>query len=76
MTRRERLIVAISQALTMYAIKREEGAVPPSFTPHQFVLDMLLDPYKSDVTADIIDDVFAAVTHTIPPTDDSPTGSA
>jgi hypothetical protein len=61
LTERERLIISVANALTIYAIKRSENAMPPSATPHQFVLDAVPERVRGNLTADTIDDVFAAL---------------
>lgn len=61
LTDRERLVVAVANALTIYSIRRSESALPPSTTPHGFVLDAVPDSVKPAVTAEMIDEVFAAL---------------
>lgn len=61
LSERERLVAHVANALTVYAIRRSENALPPSVTPHQFVLDVTPDDLRGGLTADIIDDVFAAL---------------
>ena len=67
LTERERLIVSVANALTIYAIKRSEGAIPASTTPHRFVLDAIPDSMRDGLTADIIDEVFASLFAQGPP---------
>ena len=61
LSERERLIASVANALTIYAIRRSEDAIPLSTTPHQFVLDMVPQPLRERLTANIIDEVFVAL---------------
>ena len=61
LTKRELLIVHVSNALTIYAIRRSENAIPQYATPHQFVLDAIPDHLKDELSAEMIDDVFASL---------------
>lgn len=63
LTYNERLVVAIANALTVYSIRCSESAIPPSTTPHGFVRQAVPDDMKHDITAAMIDDVFAAIAH-------------
>ena len=61
LTDRERLIVSVANALTIYSIRRSESSIQPDMTPHQFVLDTLSKQMSGLLTAKIVDDVFAAL---------------
>lgn len=63
LTQRERAIVAVSNALTIYAIKRSENAISPNVPPHKFVLDNVQESIRPLVSADIIDDTYTALTN-------------
>ncbi|MYB30364.1 MAG: hypothetical protein F4Y18_04935 [Cenarchaeum sp. SB0663_bin_5] len=63
LTQRERVIVAVSNALTVYAIKRSENAIPSNVTPHKFVLDHVQESIRPLVSVDIIDDTYVALTN-------------
>ena len=68
LTERERLVISVANALTIYSIKRSENAIPPSTTPHKFVLDAIPDSMRGGLTADTIDEVFASLSGAqIPP---------
>lgn len=56
---REKLLVYVARALTIYAVGRSENRIPPSVTPHKFVLDAVPESARGGVTADVIDEVFA-----------------
>lgn len=61
LTDREQVIVAVANALTSYAIGRSEDRISPSTTPHQFVLDAVPASMRSHLSADMVDEVFAAI---------------
>ena len=61
LSERELLITSVANALTIYAIRRSEDAIPLRTTPHQFVMDTVPQPFRERLTADIIDEVFAAL---------------
>lgn len=58
---REQMLVYVARALTMYAVGRSENRIPPAVVPHKFVLDAIPESIRGSVTADIIDEVFAAL---------------
>lgn len=61
LTEREQVVVAVANALTAYSMQRSDNRIPPSTTPHQFVLDNVPARVRSRVTASMIDEVFAAL---------------
>lgn len=63
LTQREMVIVAVSNALTIYAIKRSENIISPNMTPHKFVLDHIQKSIRPMVSVDIIDDTYMALTN-------------
>ena len=63
LTKREKTIVAVSNALTIYAIKRSENDISPNVTPHKFVLDTLPENVRGQISADIIDDIYMSLTN-------------
>ena len=63
LTQRERVIVAVSNALTIYAIKRSENAISSNVPPHKFVLDHVQESIRPLVSVDIIDDTYTALTN-------------
>ncbi|MCE2509186.1 MAG: hypothetical protein J4G04_07845 [Nitrosopumilaceae archaeon] len=61
LTERERLIISVANALTIYAIKRSENSIPLSTTPHRFVLDAIPESMRGGLTADTVDEVFTSL---------------
>lgn len=55
------MLVYVARALTMYAMGRSENRIPPTVVPHKFVLDAVPESIREGITADIIDEVFAAL---------------
>lgn len=63
LTNREKIGILISQAITLYSTRLQENKIPE----HQSVIDFILKnipvQYKSDITIDLIDAVFAFVSN-------------
>lgn len=60
---RELLIALVANAIAVYSILHERGELPEKTTMYGFVLDAIgADKYKTKLTPEIIDDVFASVT--------------
>lgn len=60
---REKAIAAVSNALTIYSIRRSENSIPPHATPHKFVLDCVPDSLRPEISAELIDDVYTALSN-------------
>ncbi|MXX20856.1 MAG: hypothetical protein F4Y82_06450 [Cenarchaeum sp. SB0665_bin_23] len=63
LTQRERVLVVVSNALAIYAIKHSEGTISPNVTPHKFVLDHTPESIHHLISVDIIDDAYTALTN-------------
>ena len=61
LSEREQMLVYVARALTMYAVGRSENRIPPTVVPHKFVLDAVPESIRGSITADVIDEVFAAL---------------
>lgn len=63
LTNREKIGILISQAITLYSARLEENKIPE----HQSVIDFILKnvpvQYRSELTIDLIDAVFAFVSN-------------
>lgn len=59
LTDREKLIVLITNAITLYSEKMEEGKIPQNQSIVDFVLKSIPDDLKSEVSMELIDDVFS-----------------
>lgn len=75
LTEREKIVTLVANGIAVYSILNERGEIPAggggddsgknggdSVTIYSFVLDAVPPPYRSEITAEIIDEVFAAVT--------------
>lgn len=61
LTDREKLIVLITNAITLYSEKMEEGKMPQNQSIVDFVLKSIPDDLKSEVLMELIDDVFSQI---------------
>ncbi|MFZ1076508.1 MAG: hypothetical protein WAN47_03645 [Nitrosotalea sp.] len=63
LTNREKIGILISQAITLYSTRLQENKI----SEHQSVIDFILknipEQYKSELTIDLIDAVFAFVSN-------------
>jgi hypothetical protein len=61
LTNREKLIIMITNAITLYSKKMEEGKISQNQSIIDFVLQSLPDDTKSEISMDLIDDVFSQI---------------
>ena len=61
LTNREKLIVLITNAITLYSKKMEGDNMPQNQSIVDFVLKSLPDDLKSEMSMELIDDVFSQV---------------
>ena len=61
LTSREKLIVSITNAVTLYSKKMEEGDMPTNQSIVDFVLRSIPDDLKSEISMELIDDVFSQI---------------
>jgi hypothetical protein len=61
LTNREKLIILITNAITLYSKKMEEGKISQNQSIIDFVLQSLPDDTKSEISMDLIDDVFSQI---------------
>ncbi|MEK6833992.1 MAG: hypothetical protein AABY31_00725 [Thermoproteota archaeon] len=61
LTNREKLIVLITNAITLYSKKMEEGDIPTNQSIVDFVLKSIPEDLKSDISMELIDDVFSQI---------------
>lgn len=60
---REKLIVLITNAITAYSKKIEEGTIPVNQSVVDFVLKTIPENLKSETSIELIDDVFYSASH-------------
>jgi len=61
LTNREKLVVLITNAITLYSKKMEEGNMPQNQSIVDFVLKSIPDDLKSEISMELIDDVFSQI---------------
>ena len=61
LTSREKLIVSITNAVTLYSKKMEEGNISSNQSIVDFVLKSIPDYLKSEISMELIDDVFSQI---------------
>ncbi len=61
LTNREKLIVLITNAITLYSKKMEEGNMPQNQSIVDFVLKSIPGDLKSEMSMELIDDVFSQI---------------
>lgn len=58
LSKREQLIALISNGISVYSIYLEEGKIPQNTTLFDFVSKAIPDELSSDLSIEIIDEVF------------------
>jgi hypothetical protein len=61
LTNREKLIVSITNAITLYSKKIEEDKLTQNQSIVDFVLKSVPDDLKSEISMELIDDVFSQI---------------
>ncbi|MGI0010654.1 MAG: hypothetical protein ACREAE_04560 [Nitrosopumilaceae archaeon] len=61
LTNREKLIVLITNTITLYSKKMEAGDIPQNQSIVDFVFKSVPEDLKSEISMELIDDVFAQI---------------
>ena len=61
LTNREKLIVLITNAITLYSKKMEEGNIPSNQSIVDFILKSIPEDLKPEMSIELIDDVFSQI---------------
>jgi len=61
LTTREKVISLVSNAIAVYSVKQEEGSLPENVTLFEFILKAMPDELKSELSMEVIDEVFEYV---------------
>ena len=64
LSNREKLIALISNGIAAYSLYQERGELPENTTIFDFILKIVPEELKTDLTMDLIDDVFESVSRT------------
>ena len=61
LTNKEKLIAIISNGIVVYSLYQERGNLPENTTMFDFILKAIPDSIKSELTPELIDEVFVYV---------------
>lgn len=61
LTRKEKAVILVSQAIMSYSMKMQDEKIPEHQSVIDFVLKSFPDDFKPELSAELIDDVFAFV---------------
>jgi len=61
LTNREQIIISISNSITMYSQKLQDGTIPQNQSVIDFILKTIPENSKSELSIELIDDVFAFI---------------
>ncbi|MDX1596479.1 MAG: hypothetical protein R3327_06010 [Nitrosopumilaceae archaeon] len=64
LTDKEKLVAIISNGIAVYSLFQERGEVPKHTTMYDFILKVIPDNLKPNLSAEIIDEVFEFVSNT------------
>ena len=64
LTDKEKIISLISNGIAVYSLYQEQGTLPENTTMFDFILKVIPDEIKSELSADLIDEVFEYVSST------------
>ncbi|MFZ0185302.1 MAG: hypothetical protein WBV92_05925 [Nitrosotalea sp.] len=58
LTSREKTVIIVSHLVSLYSEKMEDGKIPDGQSVIDFIMKNIPQEYKSEISMDIIDDVF------------------
>lgn len=61
LTEKEKIIALISNGIAVYSLYQERGNVPENTTMFDFILKAIPDDVKSQLTPELIDEIFEYV---------------
>lgn len=64
LSNKEKLVALISNGIAVYSLYQERQSLPKNTTLYDFVLKVIPDDIKSDLSAELIDEVFKYVSST------------
>ena len=62
LTDKEKLVAVISNGIAVFSLLQEQEKIPPNTTMYDFVLKVIPENLKSDLSVQLIDEVFRYVT--------------
>jgi hypothetical protein len=64
LTNKEKIIALISNGIAVYSLYQERESLPKNTNMYDFVLKLIPEDIKSELSADLIDEVFQFVSST------------
>ena len=62
LTNKEKMVAVISNGIAVFSLLQERGDLPENTTMYDFVLKVVPEDIKSELSAELIDEVFQYVT--------------
>ena len=63
LSNREKMIILITNAMAFYSEAIKDGSTPPAKSVIDFVLKSIPDDMKSELSIELVDDVFSYITN-------------
>jgi len=64
LTNKEKAIALISNGIAVYSLYQEKGTLPENTTVYDFILKTIPEDIRSELSAELIDEVFEYVSYT------------
>ncbi len=64
LTNKEKIIALISNGIAVYSLYQEKGTLPENTTIYDFILKTIPEDIRSELSAELIDEVFEYVSYT------------
>ena len=64
LTNKEKIVAIISNGIAVFSLLQERDSLPKNTTMYDFVLKVVPDDIKSEVSIELIDEIFQYVTST------------
>ena len=64
LTNKEKIIALISNGIAVYSLYQKNGSLPKNISMYDFVLRVIPEDIKSELNAELIDEIFQYVSST------------
>ena len=64
LTNKEKIIALISNGIAIYSLYQERGSLPKNTNMYDFVLKVIPENMRTELSADLIDEVFQYISST------------
>lgn len=64
LTNKEKIIALISNGIVIYSVYQEKSSLPKNTSMYDFVLKIIPDDIKSELSVELIDEIFQYVSST------------